>query len=142
MQIFWKILLGVAALSTLWFGKESAQAVWTYRLLKESGPGKISSWDIQELSPSKFALKAFYTYSVEGKEYTGETLFHSFYLPNVYAAESEIDHLNKRSWKVWYSPKNPSLSSLEKSFPYKAVTYLTISFFILIYFWIESKKGY
>ncbi|MFS8564361.1 MAG: hypothetical protein LVR00_08705 [Rhabdochlamydiaceae bacterium] len=91
--------------------------------------------------PSKLAIEAFNTFSLEGKEWNGQMIFSKPYYLNRPSAEQGVAQKKQHSWVVWYSHKNPAISSLEKSFPSKKCFNALIILGLLGYFWILKYRS-
>jgi hypothetical protein len=133
-KIFWALLLILSAAVSCLFLFKSVMGSWQYLRLNRYCPAAIETWEIKEISASKFALIASYRFHAQGKEHEGKTEFRSFYLLNRFAAETAIEKLKKERWGVWHSLKNPHYSSLEKKLPYKSLIYFAMSLGIFLYF--------
>jgi hypothetical protein len=102
---FWAILLCLTCLITFWFAILAVRSGWTYLRLDTKGTAAVQSWDIQMISPSRYALYATYRYTVGGEEFIGQTLFSSSTYPNYYAAELDLKTRAAQRMHVWYDQR-------------------------------------
>lgn len=135
-----KILFIALGLVAAWFVGVAGVALYCYGQLDQYGPCQIKKWQLIEYSPSKVALEAFYTFSAKGKEWQGQMIFSKPYYLNLPSAQVALKEKEKRVWGVWYNHKNPSVSSLEKNFPYKHCFNALIVLGLAGYFWILKDK--
>jgi hypothetical protein len=123
VKFFWIFLLVFSgAVGVGFFGKGLFE-LWRYYQIGSEARAQVNAWEVVEISPSKYVLKAKYSFCALGEERYGETQFSQGYLLNRFAAEREIDNFKKRTWKVWFSSNNPTLSSLERKSPIKNLVY-------------------
>ncbi len=145
MYKLWLGFLVVAGGIALWFSGIALYNCVGYWKLGPTAPAKITAWLVKELSVSKFGMETSYIYEVEGKQYTGKTLFKTPVYLNSYSAEDDIKEWKELSWRVWYKKSNPVISSLQKYFPTKEIlqAILTIGVFVYFYFmrqWILRAR--
>jgi hypothetical protein len=129
------VLLSVTGLITCWFAVQAIGEGWTYLRLDRHVPARVQKWDIKMISSSNYALHAAYRYSVNGQEFTGETLLSSPRYPNHYAAEIDLKTRRSEQISVWYQKNHPAFSSLQKRFPRKEFTNAILTFGVFIYFY-------
>jgi len=140
VKIFWIALLLCSGGLGCWFLGKGCFASWDFYQLNTSAFAEKTSWEIIELSSSKYILKATYLFRVKEQEYQGKRLFISHPILNRYAAETTIKEISCRNWRVWFNAKNPSLSSLDKQFPYKDFTYALLCLGVFTYFLYRFQK--
>lgn len=136
----WGAFFLLSSAISLWFCVQASLLLVPYWRLSEEAHGYVDNFSIQELSPEKYAVKAFYHYQVGDLTYQGETTFKAPIFLNREAAEQHIQkHWHENKWGVWYSPQKPSYSSLQKLFPFKALFNAVLSVGVLFYFvWLRS----
>ena len=140
MNIFWKIILAVAALIAFWFVGKSAYGFYHYYRLNAEAPATIEKWNLLQLSPSKFSYEVRYHFKDRGKQYEKKELLRSTIYPNKYAAEGDLKNLKAQSWTAYYVPGHPQESSLQNSFPIKPPLYALLSLVIFFYFfWLYLR---
>ena len=108
--------------------------LWGYFRLEERAPATVHQWTIVRKSSSAFAIEAAYTFEAQGQARSGQTVFSKPYHLNTPSAERQIKIFSTRSWAVWYSPKDPAYSSLDKTFPTKKITYALMALGVFAYF--------
>jgi len=132
----WLVLLVISAGIALWFSEIALIGVWKFTRLNTQAQATVSKWEIRDLSSSRFAVQAEYSYEVEGVAYVGKTIFENKQFLNRFAAASCIKLFEAKHWQAWYRESNPVLSSLEREFPQKQCLHalLTIGVFAYFYF--------
>ena len=108
----WTGLVAVMALITLWFTWGATEKLYEYARFQKRTDVEISNWSVEKVAQDRYALKAQYSYLVEGKEYHGETLFDGALYRNPWAAQEAIPIENVKAWKAWYAAGNFEISSL------------------------------
>ena len=132
----WVVLMIVSGGVALGFLGVALASVWKFVSLNENAPAKILHIQVKELSASRFAIEAEYSYQVESIVYTGKTVFENPLFLNRFAAENYRPFLANKLEKVWYMKRNPALSCMEKPFPRKLClqALMTIGVFLYFYF--------
>src|ERR1043165_715279 len=113
----WLILLVASGAIALWFSASSAAGLWKFFRLNARTPAEVSHWQVQKLSPSRFALEAQYQFKLNGKTYNGKTIIENPQFLNRFAAENYMVINSSKIWQAWYRSSDPSYNSLEKHFP-------------------------
>jgi hypothetical protein len=131
-------LLGIAA---GWFCCVAGIALYSYIQLDRYAPAQVTKWKLIEYSPSKVAISASYTFSVEGNPWEGQIVFSKPYYLNRLSAQKALEEKSLESWGSWYSHHNPQKSSLEKTLPYKKCFNALIVLGLLGYFWILKTRN-
>jgi hypothetical protein len=134
MMRLWAFLFALAGALALWFSGMALYEVWGYCRLAARAPGTVEHWEVVERSSSSFAIRASYLFRVCGQERRGETLFREPYYLNPMSAACAVEQLQSRPWEVWFCPKDPSLSSLQRFFPWKKVIHALIVTGVACYF--------
>jgi hypothetical protein len=123
----------------VWFSGLALVGVWKFSRLNAHMPAQVLSWQVRELSSSRFALEADYCFEVEGIVYQGKTLFKKSQFLNRFSAENYIKTFRVKQWEVWYKKRDPSLSSLEKRFPQKECLQALLTIGVFIYFFFARS---
>ena len=137
MRLFsfkFKWLLLFLALFACFFTYSAATSFAAYSRLKAQTPAQITAWRVVPKGSSAFAIEATYTFEIEGKTFQGKTFFAKPYHLNLSSAERQIKLFSERNWSVWYSPKNPKVSALERVFPMKKIVYAIVVLGVCGYF--------
>ena len=136
--------LGFVLLSflVLWLLHEALFALQSYHHKSQIASASIRQWDIKEHKET-FYIQAFYSFLVNEKKYEANTLFSKKFLHKDLAL-SYLEALQKKDFTVFYDPQNPSISTLEKLFPWSIFIKAVFVLLILIYFigmreWIKKK---
>lgn len=134
MSNIWKFLLGFAFLGTCWTGGKFAFDTYKYLEFDSAAKAQVVNWEILSINEDKYAVQVNYAFdSSKGKQY-GSYIFKNPYFHNPYAAEKNLEYWKDLSWTVWYKKSNPSISSLQKLFPFKGAIHATLSLCICLYF--------
>jgi hypothetical protein len=132
----WVVLLCITGAISCWFVVLAMMKGWTYFRLDSQCVAQVEKWDIKMISSSNYSLHATYRYLVDGRPFTGDTLYFSLSFPNRYAAEIDLKERQSQAIHVWYQKKNPAFSSLQRRFPKKELlnAMLTTGVFVYFYF--------
>src|SRR5689334_9950676 len=129
------ILLSITGLITCWFAFQALREGWTYIRLDTQVPAQRMKWEVKMLSSSHYALFATYRYTVNDREFMGETLFCTPHYPNHYAAELDLKERQVKEIYAWHQKRYPAFSSLQKKFPKKELTNAILTLGVWIYFY-------
>lgn len=130
--------LGICAM-TLHFSIRVGRDLFHYLALQKKTTALISQWETVEIG-ERVALKADYTFEAQGKTCRSSYLFSPPYHLNEGAAFSALKQKAKESWTVWYNPKNPSTSALEKAFPTSLLIRTLICYGVIVYFLLLNRR--
>ena len=133
-----KLLFVVAGGVTLYLGVNFFVDLHQYFQLSREVAAEFESWEIEEVSSSKFIIVATYHFTFDGATYHNRYTIKKPNYPNRYLAQ---DHLEKwQEFQKWvrFNPQNPHQSSLMRSFPLKKGIHLVLALGILLYFlWLN-----
>ena len=122
----------------LWIGGKFLFNLHHYFLLSHVAPATISEWKVEELRAGKFTICANFKFQVGETEFYQHFKFSKPVYQNPYLAQALIKDWKDESWQVWYNPKNPEITSLQKSFPIKTGVYFALCLGMLLYFsWLR-----
>lgn len=133
-NLLWLTFLGSIIVVTLWFCGIAALELYKYSMLKNQAPVKTIFWTVKTIDEDLYHPHAEYSYLVKEKEYKTEETVKNLYYRNKSAAEEGVENLNQKQWEVWYDPKYPSYSSLDKSFPLKETLSAGVLIGVTLYF--------
>ncbi len=131
----WIVLMIVSGGVALAFLGIALADLWKFINLNVQIPALVSELSVKELSSSRFAVEAHYSYEVNEIPYKGKTLLKDKTFPNRYIAELHKDSLEKKLEEAWVMGRNPSLSSLEKQAPYKSCLQALVTIGVFLYFY-------
>lgn len=115
------------------------QVVRYYSFDRQVIPDSLT-WSSKAINDELWRVQADYSFTVEGKPYSGTDSFLGERYRNPYAAELGIENLKKEHQSVWYAPQNPADSTLEKFFPTKKIVYALITLGLIFYaVWFTSR---
>lgn len=112
---------------------DTAFAVWHYLRLNQQVKAEAIEWSVLSKSDEEFHPIGKYRFTVEAKEYRGETIFQKGYL-NDWAAKEAIGRLMQSPPSVLYQERDPTYSSLENDFPIKKTIYTLFLWILALYF--------
>ncbi len=128
----------ISGIISLWIGGKFVYHLYEYFNLTQTEVAQVRNWSVEEIKSGKFALIADYSFEKKGTTYTKHFQFKNPIYTNPYIAEDHIAKWKKERWQVWYNPKNPSESSLQKIFPFKEGIHLLLCIGVLLYFsWLR-----
>lgn len=137
MQRLWAVLVIISSAAALWFSSRAVKSLWDYSRLDSGAIAHIEEWGVEAVSSSDFAIEAKYSFTTKkGTPYAGKTIFQKPYYLNEPSALSAIKDLKKQSWTVCYNSRDPSISSLQKIFPFQACIQAFLSLAVSVYFFI------
>lgn len=134
MHKFWMILVVISSLVALWFSGLAMKGLWDYSRLNTASRAEISEWRVVKKSSDQFAIEASYSFKASGRESYGKTIFAKPYFLNVPSSERTIKELKGKTWTVWYNSKDPSVSTLQKNFPFIACIQAFLVLAVTLYF--------
>lgn len=127
-------------LIVLWFGVfvyfafPVAKQAYHNAFLTQSIPPKSAHWSIQDVHDEKWIPQVKYTYEVDGRLFENDEIFQGYSYRNPYAAKESLQEIISEHPVVWYSPKNPENSTMEKFFPKKRAVYSGLILLLFVYF--------
>ncbi len=136
VQLFLSLSVSVIA---LYFALRFGVDFLHFSSLKSRACAQISQWEIVNIK-GLYGLKAEYSFQFQEKTWRGSSVLNPPYHLNDMAALLALKDRAKESWAVWYNPRNPSSSSLEKAFPYGLLFRALISTGVLIYSFVLRRR--
>lgn len=120
------LVIGIACVYTgiaLW-------KVASYTQMSASSTGEVLNTSINKVGSDKFELRVHYTFPQGEGEGPIRTLFRNKISANTY---------NINDLQVWYNPKHPEQSTLDRAFPVKACVYALILIGLVTYSFALQK---
>jgi hypothetical protein len=130
----WLIFIALVGVIAIGYSLTALYRVYQYSQLTQEAETTHVKWTIKKSWGGKFYLQAHYVFLVEGTTYEGQTEFTDEYYINSWAAEQKINQFKGVKWKVGYSPKKFSHSTLQKKFPTKECYSAAILVGLFVYF--------
>lgn len=131
----WYVFLSVIASLIIGYTAFFLAKAYDYVLLTKQVPASSVNWSVYSRDEDVFAAQADYTFSFEGKQYAGRTIWDDGErYPNPYALEKLMNVLSTQEWKVWLNSRNPANSSLQKKFPITECVSTVILWCVFAYF--------
>jgi len=138
-DFFFACLVLAGLIPAGYFSILAASSIADYCSRSESAEARILRWEINEMK-GKYPIKGYYSFEVKGAAWSGSTRLGEPWHLNEPAAIASLQEMAKRKWAVWYDPANPSLSSLEKNFPYGLAARALTCYGVLAYFALFARK--
>lgn len=132
-KLIWRILLFITGGLALWWCFVASLSYWDYVRYGVETPAIISHFDINAKG-SKFALRGYYTYVYDGKNFNGTSYLPKPYYLNRASAEREVEKMKGMHWNIWVDAKEPTASALKKLFPIKDIFYALCLIGVFLYF--------
>jgi len=134
MHKFWMILVLMSSAIALWFTGKGCFELWKYSRLDVETEAYILDFSVVKKKSSSFAIKAAYAFEVNGSRFESAATFVEPYFLNEPAALMAISQLKNKTWQVYYHESDPSISSLQKNFPFKACIQAFLTLVVTFYF--------
>ena len=128
---------GICAIS-LYFAVNLSLALYQYLSLKMEAKAQILEWETLPMK-DRAAIKARYQFKYQDKIIRGEYTFPPRYL-NEYAALEAIQIKAKEEQTVWFNPRGPKSSALQKNFPTSLAFKTIICLSVITYFFCVFKR--
>ena len=135
------LLTLVGALLTLILGSAALTHYYQFLKLEAQTEATIEQFKVVKKSSSSYPIRGFYNFEFQGKTYQGSSLLLPPYHLNRLSAEKAISQLETKQWTVWFDPRNPSISTLEKALSVKKIIYALIALGVTVYFWFVETAS-
>jgi hypothetical protein len=139
---YWLILLTCLAAAVCWKSGEALYRLFSYYRLTAHTQGRVTGWSVVPLSEEFYLLQAHYRFRVGEKEFEGDNRFQDDPYLNAWSAEKDIKKKELTEVQVWYSSRNPLISTLQKKFPLKECLSASALWILFLYFiWLGYYVG-
>lgn len=140
---YWWIFLTIVAAAVCWKSAVAIYRLYGYYRLTAQTEAHFTNWSVVPLSQESYVLKTHYRFQVGQQSYEGDYLFSDRPYLNAWGAEQEIKRGRPSRGIVWYSARNPLISSLQKTFPLKeslsaALLWGLFCYFIWLGYYVTS----
>lgn len=133
----WLALLSLVLLVTLFFIFKAATSYIAYSSLSKQTEGTIEKVEIVPRG-GNYVVWVTFSFLAEGEKITASASpYKPFY--NRFSAEKKASELSQEKITVWYHPKKPLESSLQKNFPTKQVVSAVVLVLITLYFFTLGR---
>ncbi len=122
----------------LYFTARFGVALCHYFPLRGQAKAQLNRWEVEEAG-DRFVLKGDYSFEVQKNIWHNSSILGKSYYSEA-AAVAALKKMAMNSWTVWYSPRNPKMSALEKEFPYSFLARTLICYGVCIYFIFLNRK--
>lgn len=139
-KVFFTLLIGASFAFASYFSFRALQETVRYFSLQQEARAQIVRWEIREVD-GKFPISAFYQFEYQGKSWSGFTRLSPPWNLNEPAAVQDLQkNQMQKKWTVWFDPKDPTHSSLEKKIPTNWIIRTILSVAVVVYFLIFMKR--
>lgn len=139
VQRWWFLFRLVIALCVVGYSGYASWIYWNYSSLDAQVPFKKIRWSILERDEETFLYHVSYSYLVEDALYEHNEIFKKPVFINLLGAQHALSDFSKEYSAAWISSKNPSYSSLQKTFPVKELVSTAVLWLIFFYFVFLGK---
>lgn len=133
-NLIWRAFLALVFIAALWFTVIAVYRYHNYDRLQMQTDAVEIKGKITEESSEAYTLSATYQYSVGSQQFSGSSPWGDSLYRNPWSAEKDLKEFSGRKWKVWYDPRQPDYSSLQKKFPLKECISSIALWALLLYF--------
>lgn len=135
-------LIIFACLVSCYFWVQAIRTLSYNYFLNEQISAHIYQWDVEEIGSDQFALKANFSFEIDGQVYRGKTLFSKpLYLNQISAiAALKEKAAGSKDWMAWVDRDRPAWCTLEKERPYNFLLRAALSSAVILYFILFRKK--
>lgn len=136
----WLAFLAIFSLITLWYAGDAVYKIYSYdRLSMKTSPSTLDL-EVVDNGSGRYYYVGNYSITVNDEVYKGREQLKQPIFRNRAAAVALMPEYRNDPWTVWYSPQNPLHSTLQKSYPFKELTYGLGLIALLCYFlWLGFK---
>ena len=129
-------LFFITGVVSLWIGSAFFYDLHRYFQLSVSAPAILDNWSIQEDEKGVFSIAVNYQFEWKQKPIQGVYHFEKPIYKNPYLARDYIDEWKDKDkdFKIWLSPNQPTLVSMQRNFPVKKGMHLILCLAIFLYF--------
>lgn len=140
-KVLYFVLVGVSLMFCAYFGASSLRTMIYNYLLNRPVSARVIQWEVEEIGFDRYAVRAHYTYDVDGRNYPGQALFVKPLYPNPDIAIASLKEmaLQNASYPAWVRATDPTISALEKPFPFSSVLRMVVSGVLVAYFLFKKK---
>ncbi len=129
--LFFLLLLTLGTLFSL--GRASVSLIQYNKLALSTKPASIV-WGVEEITEEHFAPLATYTFVYKGHTYQGQDQAKEHHARSAKGVEIELASLTKKPQRIYFDPKHPQVSALQKHFPVKESATSCLLLLLLLYF--------
>ena len=122
----------------LWIGGQFFYNLNEYFQLSATAPVVLDQWNVKELKSGKFSINVNYQFEWKGQTIHGVYDFPKPIYQNPYIASEHISEWKEKSWTIWFNPKKPTVTSLQKKFPTNIFIFSAI--FLSLRFLIDERS--
>jgi hypothetical protein len=137
-KIFFMFLILFSAVSAAFFTVQTGLAVYDFLTIREKTSGLALRWEIKEVK-GKFPLTCYYSFEANGSIWQGHAVLPKPWHLNEMSATAGLREKAKEDLLVWFDPKRPEKSTLERKFPSGLLSRAALSLSVLIYFIVFGR---
>jgi hypothetical protein len=140
-KISWLIALIFPVIAFFLLSYSTICQINTYLLLKKNVLANVDKLEIRLDKKNRYEILAFYSFKIGNKVFFNKNCLRKKFL-NILSAQDYIKKNSEKKVIVWFNPKNPNITSIERKFPIKNCIYSVLCFSIFIYFVILKYYAY
>lgn len=131
----WTTFLLILSVSALYFGGSALYQLHRYYATSSETKPALFELSVKKIHSDLYIPEARYTYEVNGKLYQGvETLSEYGYFREEFLEKDLPNIAKEKKWVIHYNPSSPSVASLFRNYPFKAIAYGAIMIGLFFYF--------
>ncbi len=131
----WLSFLGIIIVLTLFFSFQAGKGVWLWTSYSKQLYVRVLDWEIIQTKSGELKPQLRYLMLVGDEKKILTSVYKNKRFRNEWAANKFLDDVkNISTWEVWVRPSHLDSALLERSFPWKSVTYACLLFCLLAYF--------
>lgn len=134
------MLLSFWLIALAYLGVPVARQMMRNAPLTESVKPEKIEWSTEEIHDELWRPAVKYQYTVDQRSFEKNEVFQGYSYRNPYAAKEALKEISPLYPVVWFDPRNPQNSSMEKFFSKKQAVYFGIVLSLLIYFVIGGAQ--
>lgn len=139
-QIVWYGAISFLALLAFFFLIPAVSDTYKTFQLQGLTSAHIIEWRAKEEPDGYFYPYAHYSYKVEGHSYETDSFYKQGFARNPYALHPILVKLSEESLSTYYNKAEPSIASLDKSYPYKEWLKGLAALLLSAYFFVLKRK--
>ena len=130
----WVFLIVVSTTALVYFAIPALSDLLRFFSLKSQVQADTINFKVVETQNSVFQIEANYSYTINNQLFSHKEVLTSPAYDNPYQVKKSLLETDHESWKVYFNPKNPSQSSLQREISKKKLIDFSLSLGIFLYF--------
>lgn len=130
---YWWLFLVCIASVVCWKSGVALYRLYGYYRLTAHAEASLSDWSVVKLAEDSYVLKTRYRFQSGQRVFSADYLYYDSPYLNAWGAEKAIGKAPSKG-EVWYSARNPLVSTLQKNYPLKECLSAAALWALLLYF--------